>query len=107
MNITTYIRKEDEDKWNAIPNKSLWLHHALNGTAQLAELPTVLTDEKPDNMDDPFEQFLKDYSLPGTKPPHPEYGYPCCHKDSPCKHWQWDGVIGAYVNQLTKKEREA
>ena len=51
-----------------------------------------------------FRQFLKDYSEPGVKPPHPEYGYPCCHKDAPCKHWIWSD--GVYKNTLTGKTRD-
>lgn len=34
MNITTYIRKEDEHLWKAIPNKAEWLHTALNSLAK-------------------------------------------------------------------------
>lgn len=30
MNITTYIRKEDEHLWHLIENKSQWIHEQLN-----------------------------------------------------------------------------
>jgi hypothetical protein len=30
MNITTYIRKEDEHLWNLIENKAQWIHEQLN-----------------------------------------------------------------------------
>ena len=56
---------------------------------------------------DPFKQFLKDYSQPGTRPPHPEYGYPCCHKASPCRHWAYDEVESHWVNELTKETKDA
>lgn len=29
-NVTQYIRKGDIEKWNAIPNKSEFIHNALN-----------------------------------------------------------------------------
>lgn len=50
-----------------------------------------------------FEAFLAEYSVPNQKkPPHPKYGYPCCHEDKPCRHWQWDTSTGeGYVNTLT------
>jgi hypothetical protein len=54
---------------------------------------------------DPFKQFLSDYSKPGVKPPHPEYGYPCCH-DGRCKHWDFDEVSGVWINRLTKQTKE-
>lgn len=51
-----------------------------------------------------FKEFLVKYGTPGTKPPHPEFGYPCCHKDAPCKHWVWSD--GVYKNTLTGKTRD-
>ena len=42
-----------------------------------------------------------------SKPPDPETGYPCCIKARPCRHWQWNGNLSAYINSLTGKAREA
>lgn len=54
-----------------------------------------------------FEQFLVDYSVKGVvKPPHPVYGYPCCHNESPCKHWAYNDLDGNWVNSLTKQTKE-
>ena len=33
--VNIYIRKEDEDKWNAIANKPEWLHEHLNGLTNI------------------------------------------------------------------------
>lgn len=38
MNITTYVRKEDEHLWAQIENKAQWLHEQLN---QLAPEPKM------------------------------------------------------------------
>lgn len=45
------------------------------------------------------EQFV-------PKPPDPELGYPCCTKQTPCKHWVYDGGNGVWKNTLTGKEKE-
>jgi hypothetical protein len=52
----------------------------------------------------PTKQTPADTFVP--KPPDPELGYPCCQKNSPCKHWVWDGVEGLWKNTLTLKTRE-
>lgn len=41
------------------------------------------------------------------RPPDPETGYPCCNGRSPCKHWVWSGIDGAWKNTLTGKTRDA
>lgn len=40
------------------------------------------------------------------RPPDPVTGYPCCQKSSPCKHWVWDDIETAYINNLTGELRE-
>ncbi len=96
--VKVYIRTDDLDKWRAIAKKSEWLHSALNGES-IARVEKISKD--------PFKQFLKDYSVPGErKAPHPTYGYPCCHKKSPCKHWIWDESEMHWFNQLTGETKD-
>jgi len=40
------------------------------------------------------------------RPPDPDTGYPCCTKQTPCKHWVWDNSMPAWVNSLTGKTKE-
>lgn len=37
---TVYIREEDIDKWNALPNKAAWLHEHLNDSSYGKIKPT-------------------------------------------------------------------
>lgn len=56
--------------------------------------------------DKPIAQVLTTNATFVPKPPDPELGYPCCSKETPCKHWVWDGNQGVWINSLTKKTRE-
>lgn len=40
------------------------------------------------------------------RPPDPKTGYPCCSRQSPCKHWQFDQNEVVWVNSLTGARRE-
>lgn len=31
----------------------------------------------------------------------------CCIAKSPCKHWEWDGLMGIWQNKLSGEVREA
>lgn len=42
--------------------------------------------------------------IPG--PPDAKTGYPCCLKQSPCKHWLWNDTDAVWVNELTGNSRE-
>ena len=113
--VKVYIRAENIDKWNAVENKAEWINTILSNSTDTSnygrkiDTPvgpavTVLSEEVPQ---DNFKQFLRDYSEVGVKKaPHPIYGYPCCHKKSPCKHWQWDELTSEWVNELTGDSRE-
>lgn len=41
------------------------------------------------------------------KPPDPVTGYPCCTKQTPCKHWAWDSMESCWKNTLTGVTKEA
>ena len=110
--VTVYIREEDLEKWKAIPKKAEFVHHAINlehvqeKIDKHPEANIVETNEHT-VVKESFEQFLEDYSKPGTRPPHPIYGYPCCHKEAPCKHWAWDELQSIWTNTLTGDTRDA
>lgn len=102
MQTTIYIRKDNEERWNSITDKSAWVN------AYLSKSP-------PNSIVDKMNLEPRPMSVPGVvkgsefvpRPPDPETGYPCCLGKRPCKHWQWDGNLSAYINSLTGKEREA
>ena len=122
-----YIRKESWEQFNAEEKKSDLINQLLenhykatpydampkvadynNPKSKALDIPGVVkgSDFVPKEKD-PFKQFLKDYSQPGTRPPHPECGYPCCHKASPCRHWAYNEVESHWVNELTKETKDA
>lgn len=111
--VKVYIRVENIDKWNAMANKSEWINTLLASSSDtsnygrkidtpVGEMVTVLSEDL-----DEFKQFQKDYSQPGVRPPHPVYGYPCCHKATPCKHWHYRELEGDWYNELTKETKDA
>lgn len=121
MRANIFIRQENENKWKAIANKSEWINAILKNAddtsawGKTVETPvgpavTVLTDslpEKPINEEKALQQFFLDYSDPSQKkPPHPIFGYPCCHNPTPCKHWTWSTEHAQWVNTLTGAWRE-
>jgi len=71
-----------------------------------AKLDTPTPQTKQKSPDD-FDEFMKLYSTPGVKPPHPIYGYPCCHDEAPCKHWAFDETEALWINTLTKETKDA
>lgn len=100
-------------------NKSEWINTILANSSDtsdygrridtpVGETVSVLSEEVPEKEDDPnYKQFQKDYSQPGIRPPHPVYGYPCCHKEIPCKHWHYREIEGDWYNELTKEAKDA
>lgn len=124
MNITTYIRKEDEHKWKSIENKSQWMHEMLNkgykvitnnpdgsGKVETAyppeptyeKVPALVADRAPkikvlDN--DALKALLGGKATPIKDEPR----HIC--KDN-CKHWIWDTNSGKYNNSLTGEVRDA
>ncbi len=109
MQVTIYIRKEVEDKFRNQANKSelinkllavYYLKHAVEDDFKYGDgsgTPATYTKVS--------ETVVKDEPFV-PRPPDPLTGYPCCEKAKPCKHWQWDGNRGVWVNELTGKTRE-
>ena len=42
----------------------------------------------------------------GSPRPDDSGEFPCCKLPKPCKHWQWDGVEQAYINNLSGRKKE-
>lgn len=108
MNQTIYFQKKIWELFKDEPDKSKVINQLLENyyTGRVDAVPTEREVENEQPKDD-HDKFLKDYSQPGVKPPHPEFGYPCCHKKTPCKHWVYNELDGVWFNELTKETREA
>lgn len=123
MNITTYIRKEDEHLWSLIENKSQWIHEQLNKLA-----PTPVPSRRLKVPTEPVYKEVAEKITPVTTPtPVPKLkvmtnndlqallgGKATPIKDEPrhvcrdnCKHWVFDISLGKYVNSLTGETRDA
>lgn len=110
---TIYIRPEDIEAWERVPNKAAFIHEALKTntvtTVQAVQEP-IVTNSYPD-IDKPVkppQKSLKTATESFTpQAPDPELGYPCCQQAKPCKHWGWNELKLEWVNQLTGKTREA
>ena len=121
MNITTYIRKEDEHLWNLIENKAQWIHEQLNKLAptpvpsrhlkvptepvyeEVAEKITAVSAPVPklNVMTNSDLQAL----LGGKATPIKDEPRHTCKEN--CKHWVWDTNSGKYNNSLTGETRDA
>lgn len=102
MRANIWIRKEDEEKWNQIDNKSEFIHQALN--REVIEDKIAFDMWKKFPMGEEEKKRIEDNFVP--RPPDPDTGYPCCEKKRPCKHWHFNGDKGKWINELTGKERE-
>lgn len=88
-NKTIYIKPEDEDKWNAIDNKSLFVSMSLSNYDTTIEI-----GDTSGTVD--FYQTTSDLSAPPV----------CCVQPGVrCKHW--DFKDGQWINRLTGKTLEA
>lgn len=122
--VKVYIRKSNLDKWLAIDKPSEWINALLANSGDTSEYGktreinnepyvTVLSEELPEVVDvretKAFKQFLIDYKYTGVpKPPHPDWGYPCCWDNKKrCQHWDFDAISGNYINKLTSEVIEA
>lgn len=121
MQTTIYIRKENEDKWNALgKEKSNWVNEQLSGISAgfkaepVYEAPTPRPENKfptiADLPDEPKLKVLTNDDLKALlansdrKPIQDEPRHVC--KDN-CKHWVWDTNSGKYTNSLTGEVRDA
>lgn len=91
----------------AIDEDSLLLKHFKSMEQRiLALLEERPTQQLPaPSIVDPLDALAAQAFVP--RPPDPEKGYPCCQREVPCKHWQWDSSVGVYNNSLTGATREA
>lgn len=105
---TVYFREEDIPLWENVLNKAQFLHDAL--TTGITTIPAK--DTSPIRVDaisrsvESIKQpvYASEKFVP--RAPDPKTGYPCCEKSAPCKHWKWNDVDSAWVNELTGNVRE-
>lgn len=64
MRVNIYIRKEDEDKWNAIDNKAEWLHFHLNKGVKVI----TLREDGSGKIEDHYNRPETGLGLPPTVP---------------------------------------
>ncbi len=109
MQTTIYIRKENQEFWESLEDKS----NFVNALLSKERSGNQLGHENVGRLQDELIKRKKSVpEIPGVvkgfvpKPPDPETGYPCCVKKTRCKHWQWDGDNQHWVNVLTGKTRE-
>lgn len=92
MQATIYIRKENEEFWNSLKDKSGWVNKTLE---QRKSTKTPLEDSRPV------------VPAPRTKlQPDPITGYPCCSSAKPCKHWEYNGLNSTWTNTITGEIKE-
>ncbi len=107
------IRLDDDihSALDELPNKSEFVRQAilekLSGTPGVPAAPQSISREEILSMIrlELAKQPVSNTFVP--RPPDPELGYPCCQKNSPCKHWTFDGVEDIWTNTLTGATREA
>lgn len=125
-NYTLYIRHEQfaqEGNKGGLVNELLAKHYgdptadfsSPTARKEVVDIPGVTTADtlgapqpKQKTRKERFEQFKIEYADRSVvRPPHPEFGYPCCHNKSRCKHWEFDTINTEYKNQLTQETVDA
>lgn len=109
---------------STIDNKSQYIEDLILGSPSTGNSTVLQTDGPWVSLDELFENLeaaikpieLRLDELEKAKPtqsstfvpqpPDQETGYPCCSKQSPCKHWMWSGTDSVWKNTLTGKVRE-
>lgn len=77
MRVDIYIRKENQEKWKAIPNKSEWVNALLQNSDDTSRYGTtidipaapstvVLSQEVPEDDDDEYEDLIYDPIMNGV-----------------------------------------
>ena len=111
--ITLRLSDELVEMLNTLPNKSDFIRQAIETAFNKNEEPGnkyLSKDEVIELIRLGLATSNKNVTLNSNtfvpRPPDPETGYPCCTKQTPCKHWTWDNSIPAWVNSLTGKTKE-
>lgn len=105
MRVNVWIRKECQEAWNQIDNKSEWISDMLlnglstNGRSEAFEASNPGSSPGSPAMDAKWKnagEAAKALMTPGC----------CLDKKNKCKHWEWDGLGSKYINKNTKDEIE-
>lgn len=91
-NVTTYIRKDDIEKWLACPNKAFLIHNALNniGTIELEEPLKKTTYSETIKNTKPIIKTPKD-AVEAVKP-FQDKTVKAMNTQSTCKHGKYPGL---------------
>ena len=115
MNQTIYFRKDIWELFGSEPKKSDLINSLLEAH-YLGEQPIKINLKPADTSIGQSGKIPAALNIPGVqvasevfKPnaPDPVFGYPCCKLKKPCKHWVWNDIDTAWVNQLTGEARES
>lgn len=113
MRTHIWIRKENEDFWNSIENKSEWLNAILKQNdpiGPVSEAVPVLkirVDGVSSKTDDHRygEPVLRDTAhMTSTSNLVSGMERACCLNAKPCQHWSFNGE--SWVNSLSGRKRE-
>jgi hypothetical protein len=102
MQYNIYFRKGNWDRFEQEENKSKLINELLDKHYGQYPVPDTEYPKVQAKLESP--QISQEPFVP--RPPDPNIGYPCCLKAKPCKHWEYDGMSGQWVNSLTGKTRE-
>lgn len=100
--VTVYIRKEDLALWEAVEQKSEFIHNSLHSIHSVEGIVEAVQEmaQRPDA--NTYEEDYPDLDTQSTKGEKP-----CCVKPKPCDHWQWDEDNQAWKNTLSNRTRTA
>jgi len=100
--VHTYIRNEDMELWKSLPNKSEFIHNALNGFDLRKDYTEKLTAKIDKSPILNIPNLITADKLESIEPTLA----PCCKKASPCRQWKYNELNQTYVNTLTGEVKE-
>lgn len=96
MRENIWIRKENEEAWGSLKNKSAFVNNALKSIE-----PRLKPDAGPGEVI-AFKGSIKDPQIDGFP-----LERACCLSTTRCVHWQFNQDKQIYINSLSGREREA
>jgi hypothetical protein len=114
LRIQITISEEANALLEKQPNKSQYIEDLiLSGDTWVPEAPKedyLTREEVLDLIKLHSKPSDTSMGMPGSpfvpQPPNPDTGYPCCTKQTPCKHWIFNGAECQWKNELTGNTRE-
>lgn len=122
MRTHIWIRKENEEAWAKIEDKSEWVNSRLGGTSYgetvLSELDDRVKGREAEVMQELADKGLIEPKIRKVEVPEidmirvsSEHALPpleraCCLNAKPCQHWVWNGDEQVYINSLSGRKKE-